>query len=152
MIVGFTGTRQGMTEQQKSCLSGVLVADRQQLERYLHGGAPGADEESHYVALFDAIIPPNNIEVYPASDHRREFWRSIFISSGMNSVLHPVRPPLERDRVIAQRCDQLIACPVGMREQNRSGTWATVRYARIAKKPVVIIFPDGTVRREERNR
>jgi hypothetical protein len=42
----------------------------------------------------------------------------------------------------------LAACPKGP-EERRSGTWATVRYARKTGKPVVIFWPDGTVTEEK---
>jgi outer membrane protein insertion porin family len=56
--------------------------------------------------------------------------------------------PLDRNRAIVDSCDVLIACPKGPEEQ-RSGTWATVRYARKQKKRIVIIWPDGEVTEEK---
>jgi hypothetical protein len=40
-----------------------------------------------------------------------------------------------------------LACPRGYTEELRSGTWATIRYARKTGVPYVIIFPDRTVER-----
>lgn len=54
-------------------------------------------------------------------------------------------PPLERNHRIVDACDVLIACPKDAQEQLRSGTWATVRYARKQGKRVIVITPDGTV-------
>lgn len=59
-------------------------------------------------------------------------------------VVHEPRPPLERNRDVVDASDVLLACPGGMAEEQRSGTWATIRYARKAGKPVVIVWPDGT--------
>jgi hypothetical protein len=42
----------------------------------------------------------------------------------------------------------VIACPFERTEQQRSGTWATVRMARKAGKPLVIVYPQGDERRE----
>lgn len=58
--------------------------------------------------------------------------------------LHPCRPPLERNRTIVDECEVLVACPAGP-EVTRSGTWSTIRYARRIGRPVVIIYPDGSV-------
>jgi predicted Rossmann fold nucleotide-binding protein DprA/Smf involved in DNA uptake len=35
-----------------------------------------------------------------------------------------------------------------MEEELRSGTWATVRYARRIGRPITLLFPDGGVLRE----
>jgi predicted Rossmann fold nucleotide-binding protein DprA/Smf involved in DNA uptake len=37
----------------------------------------------------------------------------------------------------------MIATPHSYVEIGRSGTWATVRYARKAGKPIYLILPDG---------
>jgi hypothetical protein len=37
----------------------------------------------------------------------------------------------------------VIAAPMSSAEILRSGTWATIRYARKAGKPVLIIWPNG---------
>jgi len=38
----------------------------------------------------------------------------------------------------------VLACPAQKREQLRSGTWATIRYARKTGVKMFVIFPDGT--------
>lgn len=62
-------------------------------------------------------------------------------------VIDPPLPPLARNRTIAA-ADALIAAPKGFAEELRSGTWATVRYARALGRPILIIWPDGTVAKE----
>lgn len=56
-------------------------------------------------------------------------------------------PYLARNCVIVDEADILLACPKGPEEQ-RSGTWATVRYARKQNKRIVIVYPDGTITTE----
>ncbi len=46
---------------------------------------------------------------------------------------------------LARQRGLMVAAPKSFAEELRSGTWATVRYARKQKKPVVIVFPDGSV-------
>jgi hypothetical protein len=46
---------------------------------------------------------------------------------------------LARDRAIAETVDYLIAAPRTDKEETRSGTWATVRYARTAGVPVILL-------------
>jgi len=58
-------------------------------------------------------------------------------------VLYNARPPLTRNHDIVDCTELLIACPKSMKEELRSGTWATVRYARKLERPVIIIYPNG---------
>jgi hypothetical protein len=51
-----------------------------------------------------------------------------------------------RNRKIANYSDKLIATPKESTEQLRSGTWTTIRYARLANKIVYIIVPNGDIR------
>jgi len=137
MILGFTGTRVGMTPAQRAALRDDAVPLAATL---IHGGAPGSDEE------FDAFmvaagLPITAIEVYPTSDYRATMWRG----DGSGRTVHPPMAPLVRNRIIVARCTRLLATPITMIEIVRSGTWATIRYARAAGKPVTILRPDGTV-------
>ena len=89
------------------------------------------------------------------------FSNDIAVALGRGVVIHPAslpdqrafksaadirspKAPLVRNKVIARETSVLIAAPGERIEQLRSGTWATVRHARRLKRPVVIIFPDGT--------
>ncbi len=114
MIVGFTGTRKGMSESQKRQLVLVLryFYRTHETTEFHHGAADGADQEAVLLA----------------------------VGVGYTSVPHPAgADPLERNRDIAEACDVLIAAPVKDTEELRSGTWATVRYARHERKPVVML-------------
>ena len=142
MILGFTGTRAGMTDAQLRALRGVISTYPEIL---LHGGAPGADEEAD--AFFAVGCTGTKIEVYPASAQRAGIW--LRKTDGVR-VIHNWMKPLVRDVIIAKRCDHLLACPGTQEEIVRSGTWSTVRYARKVGKPITILMPDGTAREERR--
>lgn len=43
----------------------------------------------------------------------------------------------------------MIATPSSKEEELRSGTWSTVRYARKLRRPVTLIYPDGSVVEEK---
>lgn len=147
MILGFTGTRKGLTPAQHATLPGVLATLP---ERVLHGGAEGSDEQFHnYLVSLYKVGHGCMIEILLGKAHRYAFWVSPNRPCVAFSV-HRMSPPLERNRIIAARCDHLLACPAEAMEQLRSGTWATVRYARAAGKPITIIASDGTVREERR--
>ncbi len=140
MILGFTGTRRGMTPAQRAALADCVSALP---ARAVHGGAVGADEE------FDAFLvrigmAPQNIDVYPASAGRWIKW----VDAGRTT--YAVAEPLVRNRTIALGCDYLVAAPATAHEVLRSGTWATVRRARRAGRSIVILLPGGGVREEKR--
>jgi len=42
----------------------------------------------------------------------------------------------------------MLAAPRDMTEQEHGGTWKTIGMARKAKKPLVIVFPDGSTQGE----
>jgi len=52
---------------------------------------------------------------------------------------------LARNHTIVDMTDELLAAPAGMEEELRSGTWATVRYARKQRRMVTVVWPDGTI-------
>jgi hypothetical protein len=62
-------------------------------------------------------------------------------------MMRPERTYLERNKDIVRESASLIAAPLQAEEQQRSGTWSTVRFARKIGKPVFLILPDGTVLR-----
>lgn len=128
--VGFTGTREGMTKPQQHRVAGILCWIG--VTHFMHGDCVGADEQSHDLARMVGA----RIRVHPP------------IESGLRAhcradVTAPARPYLDRNRDIVDNCRVLIAAPAGP-ETLRSGTWATVRYARRIGKPVIVVMPDGS--------
>ena len=141
--VGFTGTRRGMNEKQKKLLRSFLERLKWHCKarEFHHGDCVGADEEAHEIAressYYIVVHPPINPIL-------RAFCEG-------NEVLDP-KPYLVRNRDIVDSSDVLIACPYQEKEVLRSGTWATVRYARKRHKPIIIIFPSGRVKYESANK
>jgi len=134
MKVGITGTREGMTLKQLVSLERMLE-EMGPPEQLHHGDCVGVDAEAHETAetlgVRDIIIHPPDVLTY------RAFCKSGFI--------RPERPYLKRNREMVKEIDVLIAIPKRDGETRRSGTWATVTYARKSGVPVKIIFPNGTV-------
>lgn len=132
--IGFTGTREGMTKEQKRTLKELLIKLHKEPIWFRHGDCTGGDEEGHNIAFdlgYSIIIHP------PDKNDHRAFCQNAF------SVLPP-RPYLERDQRIVDASHILLAAPLTFEEQKRSGTWATIRMALKAECPIRIIFPDGS--------
>lgn len=131
--VGFTGTQRGMSAPQRDALRNYLQAE---IATFHHGDCIGADSQAHDIASRIGC----RIVGHPPSNPSKRAGR----------ICHELRsekPYLDRNKDIVLETTALIAAPGEMEEQLRSGTWSTVRFAKKCGKPVIIIFPDGTVRR-----
>ncbi len=135
MKVGFTGTRNDLTEVQRVSLEGVLKT-LQEAEEFHHGDCKGADW--HAALLFHRLYPERTIVAHPGPDG--DPWRahSPFASETREGKNH-----FARNRDIVDETALLVACPLQDSEQKQGGTWYTVRYARKAGKPIVIVWPSG---------
>jgi hypothetical protein len=99
MIVGFTGTRRGMTTAQKDYLRAVLAAGG--VEEFHHGDCVGADEEAHAIARalhIPIIIHP------PILKHLRAWCEGA-------KLVHRVLPYLHRNHALVNSCALLYAAP-----------------------------------------
>jgi predicted Rossmann fold nucleotide-binding protein DprA/Smf involved in DNA uptake len=147
MILGFTGPRIGLTNAQRSELPAAYKA--LSATTLLVGGAPGSDEEMITWAISNRdALATVQIEIYPASEDRYRYWKR-YLHQGLIEILHQVDAPLTRNWIIVARCDHLLAASQTDKEKQRSGTWATIRYARKAGKPHTIIWPDGEIQLAE---
>jgi hypothetical protein len=133
MKIGFTGTQTGITPLQFDLLVEVLQELHEVTEAH-QGDCFGADRE--FSMIVDSIFGTGKIHRHPPEDNKkRAFTRC--------DVDYPVAPFLVRNKAIVDATELLIACPKGQSEELRSGTWATVRYARKQKGVIVILWPDG---------
>src|SRR6185295_3683952 len=97
----------------------------------------GADEQ--FVELASGAIMVGHPCDWPAMQSK-----AAIAASGQ---MRACRKPLDRNHDIVDETQMLIAAPKGPEEQ-RSGTWATVRYARKLGRRIVIVWPDGEVSEE----
>ncbi len=101
-----------------------------------HGICVGADKQSHDLArVFDFKIkghPPNS---------RRHLADILWAEF---DALAQSQGYIERNHAIVDETSSLIATPYTDNEVQRSGTWATVRYAVGRGHDVTIIYPDGS--------
>jgi hypothetical protein len=141
MKVGFTGTQNQLTKAQTFMLARVLdKLSQHQMVEFHHGDCVGADAKAHDLVV--VIRPKVKIVIHPPlKDEKRAFCAG--------DEERPTKDYLDRDQDIVNECHVLVACPKGKDEEQRSGTWATVRRARAAKKSIWFIFPDGMDKIEE---
>jgi hypothetical protein len=132
-VVGFTGTRRGMTARQslafKQWLAGIPAGI------FHHGDCTGADSRAHDIALELGWT----VEIHPPDDNRhRAFCKGA-------AVVHDPLPYLKRNARILEASDDLAAAPAEYIERLRgSGTWSTIRGAERRGVPVHIFWPNGS--------
>lgn len=118
MILGFTGTQEGMSDGQKAEFA-RKVRHLQPVE-FHHGDCVGADAEAH--ELVRVNVPSCVIHSHPPTDERRRAFCKA-------DVVHPAKDFIPRNHDIVDECDFLFAAPRRNEMELRSGTWATYRYA-----------------------
>lgn len=134
MIVGFTGTRNGMTPEQKETVKYALTKWKsEEIEVIgLHGDCIGADVDFHFICR----------EIGLHVLKRPSIWDSTVAGTDAERIALSKRP-YERNRDIANQADRMIACPPNFEKIEHSGTWYTLEYASKLGKRVTIVFPDG---------
>ena len=130
--IGFTGTRGGLTGEQIVSLADVLATFPPHSELH-HGDCIGADAAAHEMARKLGW----RVVVHPA--HVSPPLRANCIGDETRERIGP----LDRNIEIVEETSTLIACPGGMKEEIRSGTWQAVRAARKQHRPIITVWPDG---------
>jgi hypothetical protein len=142
VIIGFTGTRNGMSPNQIKAIHyriSELKAYLETKQEYivgLHGDCIGADAD------FDKICREYGIETQcrPCTfENMRAFTPA--------KVIAEPKSPMQRNRDIVADADIILACPPNFeRIKSGSGTWATIGFTEKTNKGLCIIFPDGTTK------
>lgn len=133
MRVGFTGTQEGMTQDQLAVLLSMITSMAP--FEFHHGDCVGSDAEAHFIA--QAMGVP--IIIHPPIANVKQAY-----CVGAKKV-KPPKGYIQRNQDIVDETDVLIATPKSSKENLRSGTWSTVRYARKRGRIVWIINPDGSI-------
>lgn len=128
MKIGFTGTREGMSQHQKEQF--VLKLMELGITEFHHGDCEGADAEAHDIVR--EFFPDVHIEVYPPKSTYRQAFKQ-------GDKHHPPESYLTRDYKIVDATDCLIGAPKSDKEIIRSGTWTTIRYGRKTGKVVYVL-------------
>lgn len=131
--VGFTGTQLGMTSLQIEEVDALLLDDLVTSIAH-HGDCIGADEQFHRLARLSGMTVHGHPPINPSKRAFCDF-----------DSIEEEKEYIPRNHDIVDAVDWLIAAPAEFREQLRSGTWATIRYARQSNRPGFTVWPDGKV-------
>ena len=134
-IIGFTGSRSGMSDQQKESFLQV-VKDLEKISTFRHGDCIGSDADAH------KIMKNRNCHIIGHPPSYKKYRAFCDCDIFLNSKAY-----LDRNKDIVNSSEILIATPAGI-EKLRSGTWSTVRYARKKARPIYIIMPNGKIKEE----
>lgn len=131
MKLTMTGNRGGMSEQAQEYLRRFIESNT--ISEVHHGDCVGSDKTFH------AIVKEYGIKIIihpPKNSTQRAYCDGDII---MNE-----KDYLVRNKEMVDTADLIIAFPASDKEEFRSGTWSTIRYARKKKKALIIVYPDGT--------
>jgi hypothetical protein len=136
-----------MTEEQRMAVA--LTLRRLDPTEVHHGVCKGADEDFHEIVLNEFQQARPVIHLHPGVNGRGEAPTrgEARIPEDWDVRIHKELPYIRRDEVMVKVCGVLIATPKGFLEENRSGTWTTIRRARTFHKPHCIVYPSGRVAR-----
>jgi hypothetical protein len=137
-----------MTNWQREELRKLL----KECSEFVFGDCIGSDIEAADIALNEDVkiftVYPQNKDsrkrawfYNPDKDIKRENGQWNLYPSGIRIRWMPAKPPLERNKLIVDNCEYMIATPKEFEHTIRSGTWATIRYAWKTKKNHITIIP-----------
>lgn len=131
MHVGFSGSQFGMSTAQILAVDKLIIDNT--VTYVAHSGdCIGADKEFHELVKLRGLL---SIGHPPIDDSKRAYC-------DFDEELPP-EEYLIRNKIIVNSSNWMIFGPKGYKEELRSGTWSTVRYARKIKKNGFIVWPDG---------
>ena len=141
MKLGFTGSRNGMTQSQRETFLRLLHEKSPSV--FVHGDCVGADEQAHKIV--EDNLPTVNVVVAPSLNATLRAW-----CKPRTGVLCEARASVDRNRAIAIMCDELIAVPRKRLVPDggfipQSGTQQTIEFAQDNGRPVTIINEDGSI-------
>lgn len=131
IILGFTGTRYGMSDRQKAEIRAYLEQHQADISLVVHGDCIGADAE--FDAMCDELkmvrmIRPGFSTKDPTDTSTRAYCK-------VELTCEP-KGNFARNRDIVNGCDRLLATPFD--DKQVGGTWYTIKYAQKLGKDVIV--------------
>lgn len=140
MKIGFTGTRNGMTEAQKKAITALI--EQHNITEAHHGDCIGSDAEFH------ALIRQHTnayIVSHPGYSANNPTDTSFRAFCDADEVREP-KTHFARNRDIVNENDLIFATPPVMQELTNGGTWYTINYAKGRNKQALVVYPDGSMK------
>lgn len=138
MKVGFTGTRWGMGNRTSTF---EYIIDKLGITEFRHGMCIGSDEEAHNLVALRPVL----IIGHPPEDQKQ-------MAKVKCDRYEVPKAYLVRDHDIVDNVEVMVATPQQNEEILRSGTWATIRYAKkVIKKDkgnckrLYVLLPNGKI-------
>jgi hypothetical protein len=128
MKIGFTGSREGMSNKQKEQF--VLLLQDMGMTEFHHGDCEGADAEAHDIVR--EFFPDVRIVVHPPLKGSKRAYKN-------GDETREPDDYLPRDERIVNETMFLFGAPKSNIELKRSGTWYTIRYARRKDKKHIVL-------------
>lgn len=140
LILGVTGTREGMNKIQKENLEKVietLLFEQEYEERILHQGqCQGVD-----VQVAKILKSKYGFKIISHPPVKKDL-----IGVCENDEVRLPKGYLARDRDIVNECNILLVVPKQNTHQKTGGTWYTHDYARKQNKDLFLILSDGSIK------
>lgn len=138
--IGFTGTRNGMTDLQKKAVKKFITSEK--FNELHHGDCIGSDKDIHDMVVEYREKESKKIKII---GHPPKYNK--YQANCKCDILLAKNDYLSRNHDIVDYTDILIATP-DCKERLHSGTWSTVRYARKKDKKVYIFNKNGLLKME----
>ncbi len=145
-VIGFTGTRDGMTALQREQFVAMLIYHG--CERFHHGACVGADEEA--VEIVREAFLTAFITAHPGASSNGGPNYTSQRAIDLSDKVEKVKQYYARNRDIVHVTQTLFATPMSLTSR-KGGTWMTIDYATshsvgvAACNPIHVIGPDGRV-------
>ena len=130
MKIGFTGTRFGLNERTKKSIKDFLVSLK--ATEVFHGMCTGADADFHQICKELGLKINGLPGISSKNPTNLEFRADLEVDN-----LFPTMTHFQRNRLIVDSCDLLIACPIC--GAVTGGTMYTFQYALKKNKPNILI-------------
>lgn len=143
MKIGLTGSRTGLTKEQRRVVTQMIkTLENREVEEVHHGDCIGADTEVSMMFLERSL---GALHAHPATINESwdQRWRARSKEKFPNAsiVEYPAKAPNDRNADIVDACDVLWAFPADT--LGKGGTWNTINMAIAAGKPVRIVCPNA---------
>ncbi len=134
MIIGFSGSRHGMSQYQNGFVWDFLIKKHQQIYVAVHGDCIGSDAEFHDMCEELDI----HVDIYPPVNDKFRAWKLPVMDKG---TVYEAKTYGVRNALIVSRCDLFLATPHSIERVTGSGTWMTIELAQVNKVKTIVIPP-----------